>query len=135
MADSRRRKPPLVADKRYPATKRGGTGKRATAKPKGKTAKKTAKPAARKRARAKRTRRGGRGGRGGGGFLAWIGAAIRAAFRWVLWLIWAITWRVGLVVSLLIVAAVGYIYKDLPDVTALLDGRARGSVTMLDRDG
>jgi len=131
MADSRRRKPPLVADKRYSATKRWGAGKRTPAKSKTKTTKKNTKPAARKRAPTKRTRRGGKGG----GFFARIGMALRAAFRWVLRLIWSITWRVGLVGALIIAAAVGYIYMGLPDVTALLDGRARGSVTLLDREG
>ena len=127
MTDSRRRKPPLRADKRYPAAKRGAVAKRASAKPKTKTSRKAAKPAARKRGANRR--------RGGGGFFGRIRAACRAAFRWVLRLIWSVTWRVGLVATLLVAAAVGYIYKDLPDVDALLDGRARGSVTLLDHEG
>ncbi len=133
MTDSRRRKPPLVADKRYPATKRGAAAKRASAKSKAKSkpVRKTAKSAARKRAPARRSRRGGKGG----GFFGWIAGRFRAVIRWVLRLVWALTWRAGLVATLLVAAAVGYIYKDLPEVGALLDGRARGSVTMLDRAG
>jgi membrane peptidoglycan carboxypeptidase len=50
-------------------------------------------------------------------------------------LIWAATWRVGLVFGILLMLAVGYIYSTLPDANALLDGRARGSVTMLDKEG
>lgn len=36
---------------------------------------------------------------------------------------------------MLVALAVGIVYTTLPDVDALLDGRARGSVTLLDRDG
>ncbi len=37
--------------------------------------------------------------------------------------------------GLLLALAVGVVYTSLPDADALLDGRARGSVTLLDRDG
>ncbi len=37
--------------------------------------------------------------------------------------------------GVLLALAVGVVYTSLPDVDALLDGRARGSVTLLDRDG
>ncbi len=120
MADKKRRKPPLVADRRFPLGKKPTATK---AKPKRKT---TNKPAARKRAPAKRAKRG---------VFARLGGAIRAMFAWIFRLIWAVTWRVGLVTVLILAGAVGYIYKDLPPVEALLDGRARGSVTMLDRTG
>jgi membrane peptidoglycan carboxypeptidase len=36
---------------------------------------------------------------------------------------------------LLLALAVGYVYLGLPEADALLDGRARGSVTLLDRNG
>ena len=39
------------------------------------------------------------------------------------------------VAALIVGGAVLYFYAQLPPVGALLDGRARGSVTMLDRDG
>lgn len=139
MTDSRRRKPPLVADKRQPAPKRGAKAKRAPAKPKAKLKAKpkvTRKPTARKRAPAKRTKRGG--GKGGGvisRFLSWISGMIRSLLGWILRKIWAVTWRVGLVASVVVAISVAYVYKGLPDVSALLDGRARGSVTLLDRDG
>ncbi len=55
--------------------------------------------------------------------------------RWILRLIWKITWRISAVAALVIGLVVLYTYSTLPDVKQLLDGRARGSVTMLDRDG
>ena len=149
MTDSPRRKPPLVADRRYPA----GQGK-AKPKPKAKAkpaarrkpaarkakgpgllarllswggARKSKKPASRKPASRKSGKSGGGGGR--------IRGAIRRFFGWVFGLIWGFAWRVSMIVALLIGLSVGYIYLGLPDATALLDGRARGSVTMLDRKG
>ena len=115
MSDSRRRKPPLVAERRYPS----GASKKAA-----KRAKPKAKPKASTRRRRKPSARkpGLRG-------------LFSAAFRWVLRLVWWVTWRVTAVVAAIVGIAVGVQYLTLPDVTALLDGRARGSVTMLDRDG
>lgn len=112
MSDSGRRKPPLVADKRY----RG-------AKPAAKTpAKKAAaKPAPRKRTAPKRRRNP-------------ITAAISGLFRWIFRLIWGFSWRIGLISTALLALMVGYFYTTLPPVTELLDGRANGSVTMMDRD-
>ena len=117
MSDSPKRKRPLVADKRYPAKKAGAARKPAARQP--------AKPA----------RRGG-GGSGPrrprrGGLLGLLSALV----RWILRLIWKITWRVTAVVALALAVAVGYLYTTLPPLEALLDGRARGSVTLLDRDG
>ncbi len=124
MAESNRRKPRLVADKRYPSKGRKPAATKRSAKPAGK--KSTArKPAVRKTAR-KKTRRSS-GGKGGGIF--------RRMFRWLWSLFWGITWRVGAVAGLLLALAVGVVYTSLPDVDALLDGRAKGSVTLLDRDG
>ena len=56
-------------------------------------------------------------------------------FGWIFRLIWAATWRLTLVVSLIVGLAVFYTYSTLPEVEELLDGRARGSVTLRDRDG
>ncbi|QFT94672.1 Penicillin-binding protein 2D [Roseovarius sp. THAF9] len=119
MGNQGRKTPRLVADRRY--------GKSAKTAAKGR-----AKTAARKPAKTARTRRKGGGGSGGGrGPVAWI----KRLFRWVLRLIWVVTWRVTAVVLLVTALAVAYVYAGLPDVRALLDGRARGSVTMLDREG
>lgn len=124
MTESKRRKPTLVADKRYPSKRRKPATSKRVAKPAGKKSK-SRKTATRKTTR-KTTRKRSSGN--GGGFF-------RRLFRWVWRLIWGVTWRVGAVVAMLIALAVGIVYTSLPDVDALLDGRARGSVTMLDRDG
>lgn len=113
MSDSSKRKR-LVAEKRYP-----GKGK---PRPK----KKTPQKATRKRGAARSAKRPRRSGP-----IGWLGAL----FRWFLRLIWKITWRTGFAALLVLGLAVGYIYTTLPPLEALLDGRARGSVTMLDRDG
>ncbi len=125
MTESRRRKAPLVADKRYPSKGRKPTATKRAAKPAGKKA--TARKTTTRKTARKKTRRKS-GGNGGGGFF-------RRLFRWIWRLIWGVTWRVGAVAALLLALAVGVVYTSLPDVDALLDGRARGSVTLLDRDG
>jgi 1A family penicillin-binding protein len=56
-------------------------------------------------------------------------------FRLVTRLVWGIGWRVSALVTLAIVGAVLFYTATLPPVSALLDGRSRGSVTLLDRDG
>ncbi|WP_412174865.1 transglycosylase domain-containing protein [Actibacterium sp. XHP0104] len=50
-------------------------------------------------------------------------------------MIWTAAWRVGLVVVILIALSVGYFAASLPPVSELVDGRTRGSVTLLDRSG
>lgn len=133
MSDSsRRRRPPVVADKRYAAAAPKGpsTASSSTkAKPKPKPNPKAKAKAKPKVARRKPARKAGGGGPRGP--LGWI----RAAFGFVFGLIWGLTWRMGLIVGLIVGAAVFYVYTTLPELTALLDGRARGSVTMLDREG
>ncbi|WP_319824991.1 PBP1A family penicillin-binding protein [Thalassovita sp.] len=109
MSDSGRRKPPLVAEKRY----------KAAAKPAKKPAR---KPAPRRKPTKKKPQRG------------LIGRVFFGLFGWIFRLTWAITWRIGLVGCVLLAMAVGYFYTTLPPVENLLDGRARGSVTMMDRD-
>ncbi|MCX7558461.1 PBP1A family penicillin-binding protein [Sulfitobacter sp. F26204] len=116
MSDKPKRKRPLVADKRYPAK-----GKAAAKKPVRKPTKKAA-PARRKATSPKRARRGGIVG-----FLA-------ALVSWILRMIWKITWRLTAVAVLVLALAVGYLYTTLPPLEALLDGRAKGSVTLLDRN-
>ncbi|UWR15678.1 transglycosylase domain-containing protein [Sulfitobacter sp. M368] len=116
MSDSSKRKRPLVADKRYPSK-----GKAAAKKPAKKPAPK--KPATKRKAAPKRAKRGG------------IIGLFSALFRWIFRLIWRITWRITAVAVLVLSLAVGYFYTTLPPLEALLDGRARGSVTMQDRYG
>jgi penicillin-binding protein 1A len=96
---------PLVADKRY-------SGARAPA-PKAAPAKRVRKP------RTPRRRHG------------LIVSVVLFFWR----MIWAVLWRLGAVAALGLGAVILYFYAQLPPVTDLLDGRARGSVTMLDRNG
>ena len=109
MSDSSKRRRPLVADKRTTSAK--------------------SKPVARKSAARKKPRKPRKPARGGilGFFLRVI--------RWVLRLIWKITWRSGVVVALVLMMAVGYVFSTLPALDKLLDGRARGSVILEDRYG
>ncbi|KIC51782.1 PBP1A family penicillin-binding protein [Tateyamaria sp. ANG-S1] len=107
MSDSRKGKRPLVADRRYPKKK------------------KTAKPAARKAPAKLRKAPARKPSRN----------IFVRLFKWILRLVWWITWRVGLTVAAGIALAVGYFWTTLPDVDELLDGRARGSVTLLDGEG
>ena len=108
MGDSGKRKP-LVADKRY-----------------GKAA---ATPPAPPKKRSPRKKRASKPVRGG---LLWLPVRlVQFLFR----LIWAMTWRVGLITALILGAMVWYTSTSLPSVDRLLDGRARGSVTMLDTYG
>ena len=97
----------------------GAKGRRPLVAPR-RTDKPAARPARRRRAPARR-----------GGVLSWPGRALRGALRLVL----GFAWRIGLVAALILAAAVGWFAVQLPEPTALVDGRTRGSVTMLDRDG
>ncbi len=98
-------RPPLVAEKR-------NVRKTTAAKPRKKTTKRK-KPARRVRSRNP---------------FVWL-------FRFFARLIWGLGWRIGAITAILIGGAVMFYALTLPPVTALLDGRARGSVTMLDRTG
>lgn len=91
---------------------------------------------------------GGGGGNGGGGGkpprrrrraprprprgpLGWIAAFFRLIGR----MIWGLIWRGTVVVLVLLGAATAYYYAQLPELSAAVDARSRGSVTMLDRNG
>ena len=58
----------------------------------------------------------------------WI---LRVIFK----LMWRVFWRVALVISVMISISIAYFYLELPSSETLLDGRARGSVTLLDHKG
>ncbi|HEU0222223.1 MAG TPA: PBP1A family penicillin-binding protein [Paracoccaceae bacterium] len=62
---------------------------------------------------------------------------LRRMLGMVLGLIWRVAWRAGAAfgLALALALAVFYAYLTLPPVTALLDGRERGSVILLDRHG
>ncbi|WP_298858552.1 transglycosylase domain-containing protein [uncultured Sulfitobacter sp.] len=113
MSDKPTRKRPLVAENRY----------RKGAKPA--ASKQIAKP----RTKAKRARKPTRPRRGG------VMGFFSAIARWFLRLIWVITSRSVLVGFAVLAVVVGYFVTTLPPVEDLLDGRANGSVTMLDYKG
>ncbi|MFP7672056.1 transglycosylase domain-containing protein [Marivita sp. S0852] len=110
MADSRRGKGRLVADRRYP--------KKPAKKPKPRKA----APVKRKATRAKAPRRG---------VVGFLGRIVGWIFRFF----FRLFVRAGIVVALILGLFVGYTYTTLPDVSAASDGRARGSVQLRDRDG
>ena len=113
MSNTGGRKPRLVADKRTRPTKK--------------------KPAAKRRKTPARKSRKSARSRGGvsGAIIGFFSGII----RWVLRLLWGIGWRLTAIFALIVAIATAYIYTTLPDVSAFLDGRARGSVTLLDREG
>lgn len=63
-----------------------------------------------------------------------VAAFILNILRWIWRVVWGFTWRISLVFSLILMVTVLYVYSTLPEVDELLDGRARGSVTLLDRN-
>ncbi|MBD3763992.1 MAG: PBP1A family penicillin-binding protein, partial [Rhodobacterales bacterium] len=119
MTQTRRGGAPLVADRRDRAPKT---------------------PAARGSSGGGGKGSGRSGGSGGGGRRPPrrrnpIVALVLGLWRWIWRLIWAVVWRTGTVVALILGLASLYFHVQLPEVTQLLDGRSRGSVTLLDRDG
>lgn len=105
---------PLVAERRYPAAK---------ATPEAKPRKTRAR---RQRAPRKKVARGP---------LGWL-LALFGGILFFFWrIIWGVTWRFGLAFALIIGTAVAWYAVQLPPVSDIVDGRARGSVTLLDRYG
>ncbi|MBU2242981.1 MAG: PBP1A family penicillin-binding protein [Alphaproteobacteria bacterium] len=119
MTEPRRGKSKLVAERRYPAKKQAPKAQ----------AKKTA-PQKAKASKSARSRRPARKAPSSL-FMRLFGGL----FGWVFRLIWIVTSRVALIGALALGIAVFYIYTTLPPFSDLLDGRARGSVTLLDRNG
>jgi len=112
MSGSGKKRTPLVADRRYadkPAVKKKAAPKK--------------KPAAKRKAAPKKAKPRG--------FIGWL----LTPFRWLLRLIWAFTWRIGLVVGLIIGGFSLYFASQMPAMAELIDQRARGSVTITDLSG
>ena len=82
-----------------------------------------AKPAPRRSPRPRRPRRRGP--------LGWLAALVGFVWR----LIWGVAWRATAAVAIVVGLASWYFYAQLPAVADIADGRARGSVTMLDSEG
>ncbi|MDG2339751.1 MAG: transglycosylase domain-containing protein, partial [Paracoccaceae bacterium] len=117
-------RPRLVADKRYASGEKPKAKKTSAKKPtiKSKTpAKPRAKTPPKKKMPTKQR--------------PWLIRVVIGFLRFVWLTIWRIGWRLSMVVALLIAASVGYYLTTLPTIEDLVDGRARGSVTLLDRNG
>ncbi|MBS9715410.1 transglycosylase domain-containing protein [Pseudohalocynthiibacter aestuariivivens] len=122
MSGTGKKKPPLVADRRYAS--KAASGKRPAAKTATTRRTTKSKPTPRKTTRRRRSRSRNP-----------IIRAISGLFRWVFRMIWGVVWRSSAVLLLLVTLTVGYFAATLPDATQLIDGRTRGSVTLLDRNG
>jgi membrane peptidoglycan carboxypeptidase len=118
MTASNKDRPKLVAENRH-----GGT-KPAPAKPKAK------KPAAKKPARSKTTAK-----KPPSSPRPFVLRLLFGLIGAVWMILWRIGWRVAMAVTLITGTAVLYYVLSLPPMTDLIDGRARGSVTLLDRNG
>ncbi|MGJ8606284.1 MAG: transglycosylase domain-containing protein, partial [Marivita sp.] len=114
MSGNGKKKAPLVADRRYS----GST--KAKAKPASKSTKRRAKPARRSKRR---------------GPIGALAGLVTGLFRWIFRLIWRVTWYSALIVAGIIGLGILYYASTLPPVNALVDGRIRGSVILLDREG
>jgi len=114
MSGSNGNRPPLVAERRYAKADapKGARGK----------------PAAKATPRRKPVRKAR-------GPLGMIAALVGRALKWGLLLGWRIGWRVALVVGLFIGGGVIYHASTMPPIEALVDGRTRGSVTLVDVNG
>lgn len=64
-----------------------------------------------------------------------ISAFFGGIFRWIFRVLWGIGWRVAFLLAIAVGTSTLYFYQKLPELSDLLDGRARGSVTLLDRNG
>ncbi|WP_394154693.1 transglycosylase domain-containing protein [Loktanella salsilacus] len=99
---------PLVAERRYNPQ-----------------AEQRAKPAPKKRAPRRKAAPRKRG------LVGWI----LFPFTWTLRLILRLTWKLAVVVALLIGGGVLYFASQMPPIDSIVDARTKGSVTLLDRDG
>ncbi len=123
MSGSGRKRPPLVADKRYTASR---PKPRKAAKPA--RASKPAKPAPRK---ARKPARKAPAKRRLPRIIGWP----LAVLRWVFRLTWRFALRGAIAMAAVVALAVFYFTSTMPPLSEMVDGRARGSVTMLDRNG
>ncbi|WP_339951965.1 transglycosylase domain-containing protein [uncultured Albimonas sp.] len=69
------------------------------------------------------------------GRMGWLDRAVRAVLMFVGRWTWLIGSRIALGMALVIAVSVGWYYFALPPAAELLDGRDRGSVTLLDDAG
>jgi membrane peptidoglycan carboxypeptidase len=110
MSGNDKKKSPLVAERRY---------SRAEAAPKKKAA---TKRTTRRKTTATRKKRGP---------IAWLFAVIGGFFK----LIWRLIWRLTSVMAVILGVGVYYFASQMPPIEDVIDGRARGSVTLADYRG
>ncbi len=115
MSGTGRKRPPLVADKR--------PRKKAPAKGKAGARSKAKAPAKSRRGRKSAGKRGG------------IVGFFRRIVAWILRIVLRTAFAGIAVVLLLIGTATYYFHSQLPPLNEMIDGRTRGSVTLLDRHG
>ncbi|MDP7150446.1 MAG: transglycosylase domain-containing protein [Paracoccaceae bacterium] len=118
MTSKKPQRPRLVADKRYESGKKPAAKKPAPKKPAAK------KPVPKKRTSKKAAKR-----------RPLLLRLLFGLIRTILLIIWRLGWRLAVIVALLIGGSVAYYLTSLPPIEDLIDGRARGSVTLLDREG
>ncbi|PTE22088.1 glycosyl transferase [Cereibacter changlensis JA139] len=130
MSGTGKRQAPLVADRRYSSAgsggsrgKAGGSGGGSGGGRSGSGSGGGGKPPRRPTPRRPAKRRNP------------LVALVLGLFTLIWRIVWGIGWRIGLLVALALGATTFYFSEKLPEVTALLDARAKGSVTLLDRDG
>ena len=88
-----------------------------------------------KPAKAPRAAREARPRKARAGRMGWLDRAVRAVLMFVGRWTWLIGSRIALGVGLVIAVSVGWYYFALPPASDLLDGRERGSVTLIDEAG
>lgn len=115
MASSGNRRPPIVAERRTASRTGNGGGNAGSGS----------------RAGSGKPRRSPRTPKRGNVVTRFFGAIFGFFWR----VIWGVTWRVTAILALLLAGATLYFYASMPPVADMLDGRARGSVTMIDADG
>lgn len=101
---------PLVAEKRYNSSAPQKQPKKR-------------KPATKAKPKAKR------------GPIGWVVFSILNLVKWVFLLFWRLMWRGALVMTVLVGLGVYYFASQMPPIESVIDGRARGSVTMTDLNG
>ena len=116
MARSGGKKPPLVADRRYDAARPARPASDPAPKP--------------RKSKARRLRRAAGGGGGGNFIVRFFATIVRTIWR----LVWGIGIRLAVFAAFVLFGISAYFYSQLPPLEQLVDARARGSVTLLDRN-
>ncbi|MCP5087134.1 MAG: PBP1A family penicillin-binding protein [Rhodobacteraceae bacterium] len=130
MANNGKKRPPLVAPKRKFKRKKTapktGVASNLAARMTGLSGKKKTAPKRRRKSAGKNRKAGGGN---------WLLRGIRWLFSGLFRLIWWVSFRVAVVLLLVVSSTTTYYYSTLPEASALMDDRKRGSVTLRDHTG